>query len=121
MKICSTSLVIKEIQIKNHDEIPPHTCQDAKIHNSGNNRCWQGCRERGTLFALLVGMQAGAATLENNMEVTQKIKNRPSNCTTIYTNDTKMLIGRGTCTPMFTAPLSTAIFQIMERAQMPID
>ena len=27
-------------------------------------------------FALLVGMQAGAATLENSLEVTQKTKNR---------------------------------------------
>ena len=27
-------------------------------------------------FGLLVGMQAGAATLGNNMEVPQKIKNR---------------------------------------------
>ena len=27
-------------------------------------------------FALLVGMQTGAATLENSMEVPQKIKNR---------------------------------------------
>ena len=37
-------------------------------------------------FVLLVGMQAGAATLENSMEVPQKIKNRTtlqsSNCTT---------------------------------------
>ena len=39
-------------------------------------------------MALLVGMQTGAATLENSMEVPQKIKNkttlRPSNCTTRY-------------------------------------
>ena len=39
-------------------------------------------------FALLVGMQTGAATLENSMEVHHKIKNRttlqPSNCTTRY-------------------------------------
>ena len=39
-------------------------------------------------FALLVGMQTGAATLENSMEVPQKIKSRttlrPSNCTTRY-------------------------------------
>ena len=39
-------------------------------------------------FALLVGMQAGAAALENSMEVPQKIKNRtilrPSNCTARY-------------------------------------
>ena len=37
-------------------------------------------------FALLVGMQTGAATLENNMEVLQKIKTTllPNNCTTRY-------------------------------------
>ena len=37
---------------------------------------------------LLVGMQAGTATLGNSMEVPQKVKNRatlqPSNCTTEY-------------------------------------
>ena len=31
-------------------------------------------------FALLVGMQAGAASLENSVEVPQKIKNRPTVC-----------------------------------------
>ena len=29
-------------------------------------------------LALLVGMQTGAATLENSVEVPQKIKNRPT-------------------------------------------
>ena len=33
-------------------------------------------RRKRICFALLVGMQAGAATLENSMEVPQKIKNR---------------------------------------------
>ena len=34
-------------------------------------------------FALLVGMQTGTATLENSLEVPQKIKvELPSNCTT---------------------------------------
>jgi len=41
----------------------------AKINNTGNNRCWQGCRERGTLFL--------------SMEVPQKVK-ISSNCTTRY-------------------------------------
>ena len=39
-------------------------------------------------FARLVGMQTGAATLQNSMEILLKIKNRttlqPSNCTTTY-------------------------------------
>ena len=32
--------------------------------------------EKGEPFALLVGMQTGAATLENSMDVPQKTKNR---------------------------------------------
>ena len=31
-------------------------------------------RKKGNSFALLVGMQAGASTLENSMEVSQKLK-----------------------------------------------
>ena len=42
----------------------------------------------GNPLALLVGMQTGAATLENSTEVPQKIKSRTSlqlsNCTTRY-------------------------------------
>jgi len=44
--------------------------------------------EKGNPLALLVGMQTGAATLENSMEVPQKAKNRTtlrsSHCTTRY-------------------------------------
>ena len=50
---------------------------------TATKRMWKG-----NTFALLVGMQTGAATLENRMESLQKIKNRatlqPSNCTTRY-------------------------------------
>jgi len=34
--------------------------------------------KKSNLSALLVGMQIGAATVENSMEVPQKIKNRPT-------------------------------------------
>ena len=36
----------------------------------------RGMRRKRISFSLLVGMQAGAATLENTMEVPQKTKNR---------------------------------------------
>ena len=43
---------------------------------------------RGNPLALLVGMQTGAATLENSVEFPQKVKNRTtlwsSNCSTRY-------------------------------------
>ena len=63
-------------------------------------------------LALLVGMQTGAVTLENSLEVLQKIKNRtalrPNNSILgIYPKDTGVLIHRGACTPMFIAALST--------------
>ena len=35
-----------------------------------------GMRRKGNPPTLLVGMQAGATSLENNMEVPQKVKNR---------------------------------------------
>jgi len=35
-----------------------------------------GMRRKGNPPTLLVGMQAGAATLENSMEVPQKVENR---------------------------------------------
>ena len=60
------------------------------------------------LLALLVGMQTGAASLENSVELPQKIKNRttlqPSNSTKgIYPKDTGVLMHRSKCTPMFIA------------------
>ena len=86
VKSCSTSFIIREIQIKTTVRYNLTPVRMAKINNSRNNRCCQGCGERGNPFALLMGMQTGAATLENSMEFPEKIKNRttlkPSNCTT---------------------------------------
>ena len=63
-------------------------------------------------FALWVGIPAGAATLENIMEVPQKAKNRTSLYPSIallgnYPQDTGVLFQRDACTPMFRAALST--------------
>ena len=44
--------------------------QMAGIKNT-RNKCWQGCGEN----VLLVGLKTGAATVDNSMEVPQKVKN----------------------------------------------
>ena len=71
-------------------------------------RMWRN----GNPLALLVGMQTGAAALENSMEVPQKIKRElpydPAIALLgIYPKAIEVLMHRGTCTPMFIAALST--------------
>jgi hypothetical protein len=48
VKKCSTSLVIREMQIKTTLRFHLTPVRMAKIKNSGDS--WQGCAERGTLF-----------------------------------------------------------------------
>ena len=67
-------------------------------------------QRKGNLLTLLVGIQSGAAILENSVEVPQKLKTElPYNSAIailgIYPKDTGVLIHRGTCTPMFIVAL----------------
>ena len=85
---CLTSLIIRKMHIKTILRYHFTPVRMAIITKTKNKKCWRGCGENGNPHTLLVGMQIGTATMENSMEISQKIKNRntirPSYSTTGY-------------------------------------
>ena len=74
MKGCSASLAIREMKIKNLNEIPSHTSQNGH-HKQSNKQVLERLWRKENPSALLVGLQTGVDTVENSMEFPQKTKN----------------------------------------------
>ena len=86
----------------------------ADINNSGNNRCWPGCGERGSLLHCWWQCKLVHPLWKTVWRFLRKFKIEPPYDPVIallgiYARDTGVLFRRGTCTPMFIAvPLTIA-------------
>ena len=123
MKKCSSSLVIREIQIKTTLRYHLTSVRMVIIKKSGDNRCWRGCVEIGTLFdcwwecklvqLLWKTVWRFLKDLETEIPFDPAIL-----LLSMYPKDYKSFYYQDTCTRMFIVALFTIV---LEPTQMPIN
>jgi hypothetical protein len=109
LKKYSTSLVIREMQIKTTLRFHPTPVRMAKIKILGDSRCWGRLWRKRNTPPLLMGLQAGTITLEISLVVPQKMGHSTTEdpeipLLDIYREDAPTC-NKDTCSTMFIAAL----------------